>query len=196
MTVGGKFADATTASRDVMVWDAGVRLFHWSLVASFFIAYFTEDDLLSLHVWSGYAVGGLVAFRLVWGFVGPRHARFSDFLFAPHTVFAYLRDLLRQHAPRYVGHSPAGGAMVFSLLAGLALLVGSGLVLYAVRDNAGPLAGFLTGGDRRWWEEVHEIIANVLVVLIILHVAGVAWASIVHRENLVRAMFTGRKEVR
>jgi cytochrome b len=213
---------AEAAGSTEAVWDLLVRLAHWAIVAGFFIAYFTEDDALTLHVWAGYAVGIVVLLRIVWGFVGPEHARFGNFLYRPSEVAAYLRDLLSYRARRYLGHSPAGGAMVLILLVGLLVTVGSGLMLYAIEKNAGPLAGIVTsanapdaaatrpersgvehdaeapgarGAERsgELWEEVHEFAANLMLVLIGLHVAGVLLASHVHRENLVRAMVTGRK---
>jgi cytochrome b len=192
----------------VKVWDPLVRIAHWSLVVAFFIAYFTEDELLAVHVWAGYAVGLIVMLRVVWGFVGPKHARFSDFLFGPWTALAYLVDLARFRAERHIGHSPAGAVMVFALLIGLAATVWSGLETYAEEENAGPLAGAPTvvaaaladedgeegrRGDRGDWEEVHEVVSNVVLILVILHIAGVVLASIVHKENLARAMVTGRK---
>lgn len=214
LAANGRTVDEDSST--VRVWDLFVRVAHWTIVAAFFVAYFTEDDALTLHVWAGYAVGVVVILRIVWGFVGPKHARFSDFLYRPGEVIAYVRDLLTLGGRRYVGHSPAGGVMVLALLIGLLLTVGSGLMLYAIEENAGPLAGIVTGGtlspediedsdeDRaagrygseggeELWEEVHEIMANLMLVLIGLHVAGVLLASYVHRENLVRAMVTGRK---
>jgi cytochrome b len=201
----------------VLVWDPFVRVFHWTLVAGFFTAYFTEDDLLTVHVWAGYLVGGLVVARILWGFVGPRHARFIDFIYPPATVLRYTIDLVGKRARRHIGHSPAGGAMVIALLAVLAATVWTGLETYAVENNAGPLAAGATSiqlstvvipkaraddasddgpGKRRgnrFWEEAHEILANIALVLVILHVGGIILASVVHRENLVRAMVTGKK---
>ncbi len=110
---------------------------------AFFVAYLTEDELLTPHVWAGYAVGGLLTLRVLWGFVGPKHARFSDFLYAPATVAAYMRDLIGFRAKRYLGHSPAGGAMVFALMIGLAATVWTGLELYADAEGKGPLASAL-----------------------------------------------------
>jgi cytochrome b len=199
------------------VWDPLVRIFHWSLAVAFFVAYFSEEPL-ALHVWAGYVAGGIVALRVLWGFIGPRHARFTDFLFGPVTALGYLVDLMRFRAKRYVGHSPAGGAMVIVLLIAIAAIVISGLQLYAVEEGAGPLAGVTAPArpmsaapsrresdkgkrerDREeqsgeeLWEELHEVLANVTLILVILHIAGVVLASMVHRENLARAMITGRK---
>ncbi len=203
----GKFLNRVIMMTDeIKVWDLFVRVFHWSLVAAFFIAYFTGDEIIAVHVWAGYAVGGLIILRVVWGFIGPQHARFSDFIYGPRAVFGYLRDLVSFRSKRYLGHSPAGGAMVVALLLGLSVIVGTGLVVYALRDNAGPLAGIVTAGGSaiaespraatkvgEAWEDIHELMANVLLVLIGLHVASVILSSFAHHENLVRAMITGRK---
>jgi cytochrome b len=216
------------AGKWVAVWDPVVRIGHWLLVLGFFAAYLTEDDLLTVHVWAGYLVGAVVSVRVVWGFIGPRHARFSDFARGPGEVWGYLRGLIARRSRRYLGHSPAGGAMVIALLLSLAATVATGLPLYAIEENAGPLAGWMgpaegpaatapalappigageNSGARdrngvgqrgrneheKFWEELHEFFANFTLVLVIFHIAGVLLASYVHRENLVRAMFTGRK---
>lgn len=200
----------------VRVWDAFVRIGHWVVVAGFFVAYFTEDDLLAAHVWAGYVVGVVVLLRIIWGFVGPEYARFANFAYGPAKAFKYLGGLLRGHADRYVGHSPAGGAMVMLLLVSLVATVWSGLTVYAYDRAAGPLAPLLVSGaappesadavasvaagqpprpegNEDFWEEAHEFLANFTLALVVLHVAGVLLASYVHRENLVRAMVTGRK---
>lgn len=194
----------------VKVWGLFVRVFHWTVAVGFFVAYFTEDELLTLHVWAGYAIGGLLVMRVLWGFVGPRHARFSDFFYRPGEVVAYMRDLVSFRARRHLGHSPAGGAMAVALMLGLAGTVWSGLELYAVEEGAGPLAAAEARvvlisadeddedergeeGDESVWEELHELGADLTMILVVLHVAGVLLASAVHRENLARAMVTGYK---
>jgi cytochrome b len=203
--------------RMVKIWDPFVRVAHWALVAAFFVAYLTEDDVLTLHVWAGFIVGALVLLRVLWGVIGPRRARFADFVYPPRAVAAYLGDLLQFRAKRYLGHSPAGGAMVFALLLALAMTVGTGLMAYAVEEGKGPLAGMVAtasafalpalandddkreGAKKRKskagkaWEEAHEVLAELTFWLVVLHVLGVLWASAAHRENLVRAMIDGEK---
>ncbi len=158
-----------------------VRLFHWSLVASFGTAFLIVEDG-QVHETAGYVVLGLLAVRLVWGLIGTRHARFADFVRGPGAVLAYLRDLPAGRARRYLGHNPAGGAMIL-------------LLILAVGATAGT--GWLSTTDRFWgvgWlEELHEVAAYLSVGLIALHVLGVVASSWLHQENLVRAMITGRK---
>lgn len=182
------------ASGMIRVWDPLVRIGHWVLVGAFFTAYLLEDDFLDAHVWAGYVLGSVVAFRLVWGLIGTKHARFTDFVRGPRAITGYFRDTLAGRGRRFLGHNPAGGAMVLALLASLAVTTVSGLAVYAVEEGAGPLAAWMAeGGHGDVWEELHEIFANLSLGLVILHVAGVAFSSILHRENLVGAMITGRK---
>jgi len=180
----------------VKVWDPVVRIFHWSLAGAFFIAYSTEDDFLSLHVWAGYAVLSLVFLRILWGLVGTQYARFANFVYTPETVKQFLLDTFRLRAPRYLGHNPAAGAMIILLLVSLLLTSLSGLAVYGVEEAAGPLAGMLIGAGGFWGdalEEVHEFFANFTVFLVLLHVAGVIVESLIHGENLVSAMWHGYK---
>jgi cytochrome b len=181
----------------VRVWDPLVRLFHWSLAGAFLTAFLAGDDWLNLHVPAGYTVLGLVLFRLVWGVIGTRHARFTDFVRSPAVMLAYLRDAVAVRARRYLGHNPAGGAMVIALLASLTSTAVSGLALYGYAEFSGPLAGLMysmPGWLGNTLEDVHEFFANFTLLLVLLHLAGVALTSLQHGENLVRSMFTGRKQ--
>lgn len=194
----------------IKVWDLFVRVFHWALVAAFAVAYVTEDEAMALHVWAGYLVGGLVVARVVWGFVGPTHARFSDFVCGPFKAWRYLIDLFRFRARRHIGHSPAGGAMALMLMAGCLVTVWTGMELYAAEEGKGPLAWEAPAivaqaladdddqedresGEGGVWEELHEALAHLTFLLVLVHIGGVILASIVHRENLTRAMITGWK---
>jgi cytochrome b len=181
----------------VKVWDPLVRAFHWLLVIAFFTAYFTEDDFLTLHAYAGYTVLALILVRLIWGFVGSGYARFSNFVTAPRVAWQYVKDTLLFRAKRYLGHNPAGGAMIVLLLISLFLTTLTGLAAYGASESAGPLAGWLgnigeSGEDIL--KEVHEFFANFSVFLVAIHVAGVIFESLAHRENLVRAMFHGYKQ--
>lgn len=184
-------------SEEVRIWDPLVRYGHWVLAVAFLIAYLTEDDLLTVHVWAGYVVGVVILVRIVWGLIGTQHARFRDFLYSPRESLAYLFDMLRGRAKRHLGHSPIGAPMVFALLISLALTTGSGLLVYAYDKHAGPLAGMVAADVSEsvedFWEETHEVLANLTLLLVVLHIAGVGLASFSHKENLVRAMVTGRK---
>jgi cytochrome b len=185
----------------IKIWDPLVRIFHWGLAVTFLLAYFTEDDYLAVHTLAGYTLLGLLGLRLLWGLVGSRYARFSDFVKSPSTTLAYLKDILTTHPKRYLGHNPAGGAMVVALLVSAALTGLSGVAVYGAQELAGPLAEVLRGtppAATEALEELHEVLANFSLFLVILHLAGVALASLQHHENLVRAMITGykRREVR
>jgi len=183
------------------VWDAFVRVFHWILVVAFLVAYLSEGEPMALHIWSGYLVLTLVVLRIVWGFIGSPHARFADFVFSPRAVIRHLSDELRFRAKRYVGHSPAGGAMVIALMVMLLATTTSGLALYALQPDQGVTSHAVEpqqtpdNAEVEVWEEVHEIAANMTLLLVILHVGGVILASLAQRENLVKAMFNGRKSI-
>jgi len=196
-------------STQIKVWDPFVRLFHWILLGAFCTAYFSEGEvfeglherlpgelLQGMHVWAGYAVAGLVLFRLWWGFIGPRHARFSDFVYRPGATLAYLKRVLTLTAPRHLGHNPAGGAMIVVLLLSLTATIVTGLMLYGADKGLGPLAGLLAETGSATIDgiaEAHEMATNATLLLVGAHLLGVVWESVLHRENLVRAMITGRK---
>jgi len=199
-------------SQEIKVWDPLVRIFHWSLVLFFAAAYISgEIETETLHAYAGYIIGGLIGFRLIWGFIGGRYARFSNFIYRPSEIIAYLKSLLTRHPKHYIGHNPAGGAMVIIMLIMLSLVTWSGLLAYA-DEGKGPLAGVSPvtisqayadddhghGGREgdEFWEEIHEGAANFMLLLIFAHLAGVAVSSLLHGENLPRAMITGRKPIR
>lgn len=168
--------------RRVLVWDAPVRIFHWLMALSFAGAYLTAESerWRLVHVTLGYTVGGLVIFRIAWGLIGTRYARFSDFMCGPKAVASYFRALLRGRPEHYPGHNPAGALAILALL-GLALAVtGSGWAHY-----------YDIGGEAL--EEIHEVLANVMLAIVGIHIAAVLLSSWLHRENLVAAMITGRK---
>jgi cytochrome b len=158
-----------TESSLIRVWDPLVRFFHWALVSAFTIAYITEEDFLTVHSWAGYLILMLLCIRLAWGFLGTRYARFSDFLYSPKKIIQFLKDTSRLNAKRYLGHNPAGGAMVLLLMFSLLITTTSGVILLGAEEQAGPL------------------------VLVFVHVAGVLVESLIHKENLVSAMITGLK---
>ncbi|HZS83235.1 MAG TPA: cytochrome b/b6 domain-containing protein [Stellaceae bacterium] len=166
----------------IRVWDPLVRFFHWGLVLSIGVSWLSANSLEDLHNSTGYAAGALVGARAAWGLVGSRYARFSDFVRSPRTVLAYLADIGRGQEARYIGHNPAGGAMVICLLLATA---------------ATALTGWLLTTDSfwgvRWMQHLHDLLAHVLLLLAGIHIGGVMLASFRHRENLVGAMIFGRK---
>jgi cytochrome b len=219
----GKEKEDTEMTDEIRVWDPLVRIFHWSLVLTFTIGYLTGEEESNVHIYAGYAVLGLIMFRVVWGLVGTRYARFGNFLYSPGSVIRYLSDLLAKKPKHYLGHNPAGGAMVIAMLLCLFVVSWSGLKVYAIEEGLGPLAGEVPAltvirsahGDddsrenddhgesenghdadeeaEEFWEEIHEVSSNVMLFLVFLHIAGVIVSSRLHHENLVKAMFTGKK---
>lgn len=208
----------TTGSRLVSVWDPVVRIGHWLLVLGFAIAYLSAEEEngtpANWHVWAGYGIGCVVLLRVLWGFVGPRYARFGDFVYGPGRTLKYLVDLPLGRARRFLGHSPAGGAMAVILLASLGATVVTGIMAYGNRGQ-GPLAeasfsvaspaaaeenkssNLLAEGNGEGEggavAEIHGALASITLILIGLHLLGVVVASLVHRENLIGAMIHGRK---
>ncbi len=179
--------------KQIMVWDLPTRIFHWSLVGAFILAYVTEDDWLTVHVWAGYVVLALLVFRLAWGFLGNEYARFSSFVCKPKTSLAYIKVQIKGDGRRYLGHNPAGALMIVLLLLALLGVFVSGLVVYAADQNAGLLAIWVGPAYEDLFEEIHEGAVNFTVILIIGHIAGVIAESLIHKENLTRAMWHGHK---
>lgn len=179
----------------ILVWDLPTRLFHGLFAASFALAWLTAEaeSWFVVHVFAGYLMLGLVAYRLVWGFVGGRYARFSTFCFSPRQAFAYLWQAVSGKAPRYLGHNPAGSWAIYLLL-GLAVLAGlSGLFTLGGQEGQGPFAAWVPYRAGEALGEVHEAAASLMLAVVIGHIAGVVLESWLHRENLPRAMVTGRK---
>ena len=181
-------------------------MFHWSLVVAFAVAWLSAEELDTLHEIVGYVVLGLIALRVIWGFVGSHYARFAQFLRGPRVIVSYLGDMARGSERRYIGHNPAGAAMVIALLVTLSGTAFTGwlmaepgrLALLPDMPQIVAPAWADDDGDRESGaegvlEEVHETLANLMLVLVALHVGGVVLASVRHRENLVRAMVTGEK---
>lgn len=168
----------SSTQKSIVVWDPFVRVFHWSLVTAYILAWATADEGGGLHERVGYFVLALIGLRVVWGLVGSRHARFSDFVLGPRRTLAYLRSLLTGKATHYIGHNPIGGWMILALLLTLLATSVSGIQI----SNGGEV-----------WEELHEGFGALSLLLLLGHVGGVLVSSALHQENLVGAMLTGRK---
>ena len=172
----------TAPVRKVLIWDAPVRVFHWLMVLSFAGAYLTAESerWRLVHVTLGYTMAGLVAFRVLWGLIGTRHARFASFVRGPSAIARYLRGLVSGRPEHHAGHNPAGALSIVALLGMTLLATATGWATYNE-----------IGGH--WFEELHEGAANVMLAIVGVHVAGVLLASWLHRTNLIGAMVTGRR---
>ena len=166
-------------NQKVLVWDPFVRVFHWSLVLTYLVAWVSAEEWASLHEQAGYFILVLIGLRVVWGVIGTRHAQFRDFVYGRATTIGYLKSLKAGTPRHYLGHNPAGGGMVIVLL--LSLVVAG-------------VSGILIGDtEHGLWKEIHEASVNLTLLLVVVHISGVIAASLMHGENLVRAMLTGRK---
>lgn len=189
-----------------------VRVFHWSLVAFFTLAYITSEFSEDWHVITGYIVFGLVVFRLLWGVIGTHYARFSQFVYRYQRVKRYLRSLMRAEPEHYYGHNPAGGWAVIFMLVMLLLISYTGMEIEAA-EGEGLLAQSPVSlipaahadddehdddeeenEQHEFWEDVHEVLVNIMLLFIVFHIAAVLVSSGLHEENLVRAMITGYKK--
>lgn len=184
----GEAEPAGTRKRPAMaatvpVWDVVVRTFHWIVVSGCILNLFILEDGKAAHEVVGYVVAGALAIRVLWGFIGTRHARFSDFVPTPRRLRTYLADLRAGREPRMIGHNPAGAVMMLALMALLAAV---------------SLTGWMMGLDAFWgaaWlEELHGAIADAILVLALIHAAAALFESWRHDENLVWAMVSGRKK--
>jgi cytochrome b len=166
----------------ILVWDIPTRVFHWSLALSFAGAWLTAESerYRDVHVMLGYTLLGLIAFRLVWGLVGTRYARFAQFVRSPSAAIRYVKSLFTKQPEHHVGHNPAG-ALAILLLLGLGIATGV----------SGWMAYNELGGE--WLEDAHELLAGLMLAAVGVHVLGVIAGSLAHRENLARAMVTGYK---
>lgn len=167
----------------ILVWDAPVRVFHWLMVLSFFGAYLTTESerWRLVHVTLGYTLGGLVVFRIIWGLIGTRYARFINFIRGPAAVVRYVKSLLNGQPEHAMGHNPAGALAIVLLLLLSTVVVATGWAVY--NEVGAPILSAL-----------HELTSNLMLLVVGVHVAGVVVSSWLHRENLVRAMVTGQKE--
>jgi len=209
--------------KTIDVWDAFIRVFHWSLASLFVISYVSGEEESWLHSWSGYVIVILLLSRIVWGFIGTKHARFSDFVFSPAEIKAYAKGLISGDAKRYIGHNPLGGLMVVMLLVSLLMTATTGMMLYGAEEGKGPLAGVMAqqtaiqlpqiissaqadddhehhsnGSGKKeneFLEETHELFANFTLLLVMVHLIGVFVESVFHKESLVKAMLSGKKRV-
>lgn len=204
----------------IRVWDIFVRVFHWTLFALMIGQYISGEEFKGLHFRLGYLVIILVLARIVWGFIGTKHARFVDFLYRPSEILTYLKSLFVGRPIHYIGHNPAGGFMIFVMLIALLATTFTGLKALAA-DGKGPLANTKTSilrlayaddehegneGEKYhsdslrnekkedFWEEMHEMMTSFMLFLIIVHIGGVFASSWLHKENLIQSMITGKKK--
>ncbi len=187
---------ADGGKQPVLVWDVAVRVFHWSLVLLLGFSWLSaEMDWMDWHFYSGYTVLALILFRILWGFAGSTHARFSDFLYGPSAVFAYLRTLPSRTAAKFAGHNPLGGISVVLIL--LCVLVQAGTGMFANDDilYEGPLYKHVSKDLSDWLTTIHKYNFNLLLALAGVHVAAVLYYLFWKSENLVKPMFTGRKQL-
>lgn len=171
-----------TTTNTVKVWHLPVRMFHWSLATAFVVAYLTSGQWDTIHEWTGYTIASLVGLRILFGFFGPEVTQFKQFVHRPAVIIDYLKAMIRGTERRYIGHNPAGGAMIVVLLGSIATTC---------------LFGWMQTTDRYWgvdWvQNVHAFMGNFVLTLVVFHLLGVILASVRHRENLARAMWTGLK---
>jgi cytochrome b len=181
MRPGGSLM-STMRDRETPVWDIVTRVFHWSLVVAFCTAQVTAEEWDPVHEYAGYVVLSLVAFRILWGLVGPRNVRFCEFVKSPRMIMTHVVKVWTGRHTAEAGHNPAGGAMVIVLLAWLAL---TGLTGWLSVNVSEAFAESL--------EELHEFLGEFSWLLVLVHITGVILMSFVERQDLARSMFDGKK---
>ena len=202
MGIHVKRGDGAMAERNYMiqaikVWDLPTRLFHWTLVALMIAQWLTAEasSTMDWHVRGGYAVLGLVLFRLIWGFMGSDTARFSNFVRSPGAALEYVRASLRGETPHHLGHNPLGAWSIVAML--ILLLIQAGTGLFANDDimTEGPLYAWVSKGTSDWLTTIHKLNFNLLLLVIAVHIAAVLFYLLVKRENLVHPMLSGFKRL-
>lgn len=179
-----------------LIWDLPTRLFHWVLAGSFALAWLTSDSdaWLAVHVFAGYLMLGLIGFRLLWGFLGSHFSRFASFWFGPKAAARYLKQVMRGQAARHVGHNPTGSLAIYILLALTAVVGAAGILTLGAEEQHGLAAGWFSFSQGHFFKEVHEFAANLMLLVVGGHIAGVVAESVLHKENLARSMVTGLKK--
>lgn len=174
--------DANAEQKNKLIWDLPLRVGHWALVACFLGAWFTSDSeyFARLHLLFGYSVLALLVFRFFWGFIGSRYARWRSFIFSRGEIWSYLKGMFTASGREYLGHNPLGSIGIFLMLGLLTLMIGSGLAL----DLLSPT---------HWVSEIHETLAELMLILISVHVLGVLFSGWLHHQRLIPAMIHGRK---
>jgi cytochrome b len=179
-----------------LIWDLPTRLFHWTLASCFATAWLTSDGdrWIAVHVFAGYLMLGLVAFRVLWGFWGSHFSRFATFWFGPREAIAYLKEVVAGHAARHVGHNPTGSVAIYILLA-LTVVVGfAGIVTMGGDEQQGLAAGWFSFSQIEVLKKLHEAGAILMLLVVAGHITGVVVESVQHKENLARSMVTGYKQ--
>ena len=200
----------------IKVWDLIVRISHWSLVVFVLVAFLSGDEKSAIHIYSGYTVLGIITLRFVWGVIGGKYARFTNFIYPPTQVIQYMKELMQGSPKYYIGHNPAAGWMVIFLLIMLAFVCATGHMAYKIKGQGLSAQKFNIikyahadsdddeeennehfgnkSKENEFWEEIHEGTSFTLIILILLHISGALVSSKLHNENLVMAMITGNKE--
>lgn len=185
--------EASNSTQAIRIWDWPVRLTHWLFVACIVVSWWTaEENVMDWHRYSGYALLGLLIFRIYWGFFGSSSARFSHFLRGPSGLMAYLRESRDAH--RDAGHNPLGGLSVVVMLTLMLAQVVIGLFVSDVDGiESGPLSHLVSFDASRTLADIHEVVFNVILTFIGLHIAAILFYVLVKRDNLVGAMLTGQR---